>query len=148
MPRPRNGKAPHQPGVVGNVCQVRKDKRRNPPAPETVDTGDVPVTRGPVPKGFPSEVKSLGQRWEVVYSPNLQSRNLYGSADPGRHRILIDSAQAREAMVETLLHEICHVMIRNTHLSYELEYDEEERLVRALAPQILDMLRGNKPWWT
>jgi hypothetical protein len=146
MRRSANRKKAQAP-VRCKVRKVRPDQRGRNTAPKVVEMGEQPIIEGPVPRGMPAEVRMLGQRWRVVYSPNLLSRDMYGFADPAKHRILVDSSQSREGMIQTLVHELLHAAFHVGPISYEFDSDQEERIVRQIAPVLVDMLRSNRAWW-
>lgn len=58
--------------------------------------------------------------------------------------IQLDDRQAHQHLAETLLHETLHAVVDLTGLGYEMgDKDEEERIVRRLAPILLLVLRTN-----
>lgn len=66
---------------------------------------------------------------------------LYGSTDKVKLVIVVDPAQARSQLADTVLHESLHCLLALVGADMELE--QEERLVRSLSPALLDWLRRN-----
>lgn len=72
-----------------------------------------------------------------------ESADLYGHTNHGTLRIAIapDVNQARQR--ETITHETLHCLTAQVGIVNELSADDEEKLVRRLAPALLDCLRRN-----
>lgn len=99
------------------------------------------------PKGMPSTVKILGQKWRVRYSPNLCiERGLLGLCLSDKRMVLVDSEQAPESMVDTLMHEVIHSCIAMTPMA-NMDQEQNEALVRSLTPAFISLLRSNAKWW-
>lgn len=99
------------------------------------------------PKGWPAEITIVGQRWQVLYSPNLAStKGALGLTDASQRTIILDLNQAEESLKDVLWHEVLHACI-NMGPAWNLDERLEESLVRQLTPAILGVLRSVKPWW-
>lgn len=69
--------------------------------------------------------------------------DLLGHVDHRHLTIVLDADQAPGSLRDTLLHECLHAVLDYTGLAYEI--DNDEALVRRLAPALLDLLRRNPP---
>lgn len=65
-------------------------------------------------KGFYVNMPTLAgvKRWRVEYR---KTPGCYGRTDWNRSVIEVDPAQSREEMVDTLVHEVCHVVTGLCH---------------------------------
>lgn len=68
---------------------------------------------------------------------------LLGERENEQTEILIQADQSLGCMRDTLLHECLHAVVFCSGHGYQLEHDEEERLVRRLAPWLLGLVRDN-----
>lgn len=116
------------------------------------------VTKTPV--GFPNDVQLMGQRWQVKYVDNVPKDieeelgdDLLGVClGSTNHLIFISTKQGREAMVNTLLHELLHAYV-SMFLSFYSKEDQEtleaagEQMADMFSLFAIDMLRNVTPFW-
>lgn len=99
------------------------------------------------PKGFPSEVVLLGQRWRVAYANNLiDAHNLLGWTCGSERLIVCDANQDKQSLVDTLIHEILHVGFICSAV-YDMDDDSAERVIRSFTPLVVSLLQGNEAFW-
>jgi hypothetical protein len=72
-----------------------------------------------------------------------EGADLYGWTDHVRLQVALDPLNAPARQRETLLHEALHCVTEKAGIPDELGPKEEERLVRRLAPLLLDLIRTN-----
>lgn len=110
---------------------------------------DIKLGFVPAPKGMPKSQKICGQVWRVLYSNNLLfTRGLYGVTIPGERVITIDATGPEAKLKDVLFHELIHVCFNiNDSWTMSDSPPDEEVIVRALCPVLLDWLRSNKRWW-
>lgn len=85
----------------------------------------------------PSKVQVGAIRYTIINEP------LEGDAGETREyfqRIAISTGMGPDAERDTMLHEVLHAIWRQTPFR---QHDEEERIIQALAPALLDTLRRN-----
>lgn len=68
---------------------------------------------------------------------------LAGHFDPEAQRITLDPALGPDMLAETLLHEVMHGVSEAVGKPLGTDGEDEERMIRALAPVLLDTLRRN-----
>lgn len=66
-----------------------------------------------------------------------------GTTDPDRLTITLRESNPSDVQRETLLHEVLHAVLANCGLAKELGDDQEEHVVRALSPILLDTFDRN-----
>jgi hypothetical protein len=66
-----------------------------------------------------------------------------GGVDHIKQEIIYHPEQADEQERDTILHELLHCLIFQTHLRKKFEEAEEEELVWTLSPRLLALLRDN-----
>lgn len=101
------------------------------------------------PSGFPTSIRIHDQDWKVKYKKCITKEEfLLGACDHVEHTIYIDTTQSRETMVNTLLHEIMHVLFRLYPILEEDNEEVEEKLTLMLTNFVLSVLRSNDnlPW--
>lgn len=79
----------------------------------------------------------------VAEAHRLQETGLFGSANYLTQVITINPDQAPDAKAETLLHEALHVISDMVGIRPDLGVDQEENIIRRLAPPLLQFLRQN-----
>lgn len=72
-----------------------------------------------------------------------QGSDAVGFCTEHKQLILLDPDQGPDSMAETLLHEVLHAVVVLVGLSNEWKESREERVVRRLAPALLDLIRRN-----
>ncbi len=72
----------------------------------------------------------------------LRDEGNNGDSRPDRHLLRLDTDRPHTAVAETLLHELLHCAWQHTSLRVDHNSDEE-RIVTALAPLILEALIRN-----
>jgi hypothetical protein len=77
---------------------------------------------------------------ELIRYEHKAKTLVWGAMQYIEHRILIDPNMCAEKTAVTLLHEVMHGC---NDLAGNADLDNEERIVRALAPILLDTLRRN-----
>ena len=105
---------------------------------------------------LPRQIKAFGQVWTVSMHAGLvihpdkhhmedEGYEVLGLTDSDQRAIVINSEQAKESMQETFLHECLHAMVASVALNRDLLADDEdeERMVKRLAPALLLFLRDN-----
>jgi hypothetical protein len=93
----------------------------------------------------------IGPLTYIVEANEERSRDseCYGFADTGRTVIVVDPAMSASKTRETVMHETLHTLMELVGVSKGGKFalladqDDEERLVTALAPWLLDTLRRN-----
>tara|TARA_Y100000389_G_C17351028_1_gene458475 strand:+ start:565 stop:993 length:429 start_codon:yes stop_codon:yes gene_type:complete len=65
---------------------------------------------------------------------------LMGSTDVANNVISIDTSYNEEVVRETLLHELMHALLNDTHV---VDEEVEEKLVRVLSPKLMDTCKRN-----
>ena len=96
------------------------------------------------PRGFPSSLRLLGQRWSVSYAKNLlQVESAEGLTHKVKLQVIMDAGLPPDRMAETLLHELLHMCCPTG----KWDNDTEEDIVATLSPVLFSALRGNKGWW-
>jgi Zn-dependent peptidase ImmA (M78 family) len=98
---------------------------------------------------LPKVIRLLTQKVEVIAIADLSMadaedethvHDLYGLFEPQTLRIFLDKDQAADRMRETFAHECIHAMLNVAHM----EFEEEEEVVKRLAPVLLAFLRENR----
>jgi hypothetical protein len=69
--------------------------------------------------------------------------SLFGATDVGSQSIVLNINVGPDVLAETLLHEVLHACLSVAGISHELDDDAEERIVRALSPVLLQVVRSN-----
>ena len=92
----------------------------------------------------PKQLKIGASVWTVAVVKDLSdtSGDLYGRSSPRSVSIEMSSSQDDQQMRDTLLHEVMHAICSNIPLFKNSQ--QEERVLRALAPWLLAVLRENK----
>jgi hypothetical protein len=110
----------------------------------------VSTERRTPPAGFPSEVTIGGERWKVWYYAGIYDKPNFDSAILGfasrRFRvILIDIAQPRYEVIDTLYHECAHIFIGQWRQKGKLNMDHEleEKLATLFGNAMLDFVQNN-----
>jgi hypothetical protein len=99
-----------------------------------------------IPKGFPKELTLFSQKWKVNYVTQVdKSEWLLGSSSALDREIRIDLEQARESMVEVLVHEIAHSYF--AHVPGDLNPELEEMMAQLFGVFFLDLVRNSPPFW-
>lgn len=99
------------------------------------------------PEGFPTSVTLMCQTWNIYYCSNLISDlKHHGLTVSSERAIYLDSIQVADILADTLVHELLHAMLDMGDVGMDIE--AEERLVRVLAPKLIDWIRGNNLDWT
>lgn len=103
---------------------------------------------------MPSYLQIGPYRYRVVMSEEAinflsakESARLYGHCDPERLTITVRSKIPRDVARETLLHESLHALLDLVGVAAELEDDQEESLVRRLAPALVRFALDNPEVW-
>jgi hypothetical protein len=106
---------------------------------------------------LPRSVVVLGQRFKVYHIKDLSldashgehsaTLDVLGICDSDEQVIFIEQAQGKDKTAETFLHENLHAIIAMAGLREELA-DNEEVIVKRLAPIMLDWLRRNPNVYT
>jgi pantoate kinase len=86
--------------------------------------------------------------YEVRYDPDtaalLQDEGALGDSHADRLLIRLDPSRPHTAVAETLLHELMHCAFKSTPLrTDDVLAEQEEAIVTALTPPMLDALRRN-----
>ena len=91
----------------------------------------------------PTRVKIGASMWTVAVVKDLSdaSGDLYGRSSPRSVSIEMSASQDGQQMRDTLLHEVMHAICSNIPLFKNSQ--QEERVLRALAPWLLAVLREN-----
>jgi len=114
-------------------------------------------------KDFPTEINILGQNWTILYMKNIVEPDdrpglepspgmILGLCDSMSTTIYICTDQSKEAMKNTLIHEILHAYyhLLPHAISPENAYEGdsfEETLVSMFSGAFLDMVHKLKPFW-
>lgn len=77
----------------------------------------------------------------IAKASHADGATLMGWTDKAAHRIAVDPDQSLSSQRDTVLHECLHAIAESVHIG--LTPDDEEALVRRLAPALLDLLRRN-----
>ena len=102
----------------------------------------------PATDNFPDLVVVMHQRWSVLYCDNLvEAKAAHGLTVYQDRTIYIDSNLAYDGKVDTLLHEVMHVIMDLGETRCWLPQESEEYVIRSISPKILDFLRGNNTEW-
>lgn len=72
-----------------------------------------------------------------------EGADLYGRTDHTRLAIALDPDNAPAMQRQTLMHEAMHCITERVGLTTELPAGDEEKLVRRIAPALLDLLCTN-----
>ena len=72
-----------------------------------------------------------------------REESLAGIARHAEQRIIVDPDQHGDGAREVVLHEVLHCVNVVTGQKGRMDHDEEERLVNAMSPTLLDTLRRN-----
>lgn len=72
-----------------------------------------------------------------------EGADLYGRTDHTKLLIVLDPGNAPAMQRQTLTHEVLHCITERSGLTTEMSQAEEEKLVRRIAPALLDLLRSN-----
>lgn len=93
---------------------------------------------------LPASVKIGPIRYGIYdFDPEMaDGMDAWGSFDSSRAKILIDTRRPAQVQAETLLHEIMHGLIHDAGLDFE--DDDEELLVKRLAPRLAAFMGDNK----
>lgn len=107
---------------------------------------------------LPRSVLVLGQRFKVHHIKNLRldpapgehavHLDVLGICDSDEQVICIEQLQADDKKAETFLHENLHAILAMAGLRDEFVGDQEERIVKRMAPIMLDWLRRNPNVYT
>lgn len=98
------------------------------------------------PKGFPTEIRLFGQTWTVDYVEQVdKSEWLMGSCEGHKRHIMVDITLPREAMVDTLIHEIAHAVCRL--MPIEMKEEVEEQFAVMFASGFIGLVRDNDTFW-
>lgn len=81
-------------------------------------------------------------RWDKDTARLLRDEDSRGDSRPDQLTIRIDTDRPHSAVAETLLHKALHCAWNHTALGLDLEEDEE-RIVTALSPLVIELLRRN-----
>lgn len=97
-----------------------------------------------MPKQF--NLRIMGTNWKVFQKSN-RDKSLSGSWGCtyfGAREIIIDESLQEDAKLETLIHELCHVVCSNIqHLEKKEDKDLEERLCNKVGPALYELIRSN-----
>lgn len=103
-----------------------------------------PVRLGQPPRGMPSRLEILSQRWRVAYSADLMAnRGCWGMMMESDRMIIIDTVQSREAMIDTLWHEVIHAIVA----MQRADPNNNEAFTSSMTVGLIDVLRRNRRWW-
>ena len=99
----------------------------------------------------PDKVRVGPHRYRIRYDKDAidlkatehNERRLYGLTEPVSQLIHIDPTLAASQMRDTVLHEVLHACLSLIGADEFLSPSKEERLVRALSPALLQVLRDN-----
>jgi len=99
-----------------------------------------------VPKGFPTELTLMSQKWKITYTPHVDKAEwLMGSSSAGDREIRIDTGQSIESMREVLIHEIAHSFF--AHVPGDLDQQLEEMMAQLFSVFFIDLVRNSPPFW-
>lgn len=89
----------------------------------------------------PLSVRVGPHEFRVVLVPDgvLDDAGRVGHCSPERLVVALDAGQRPSQLADTLLHELCHALLRTV----DLESAEEERVCLALGPGLLGLVRDN-----
>lgn len=124
-----------------------RDLHHSKPSPGVALDGELNFVT--TPKGMPKKQKLGGQTWSVHFADNLlSSRGMYGVTIIPERMIIVDCSVPDDKMRDILFHELIHVCFSiNDSWTVAEHPPDEEVIVRALCPVLLDFLRSNKQWW-
>ena len=89
----------------------------------------------------PSKVVVGATRFAIELTADLEG---YGDTTIAKSRIRVQKGMDVHAERDTVMHEVLHALLENVGLAYEMREDDyEEKVVRRLAPALLDLLRRN-----
>lgn len=82
---------------------------------------------------------------DVKFKKNLSAAAYVGEFDEGNTAILLRKEQSEASLRDSVIHEILHVIIylAGIRQNLNLPHDEEEKLVVAISPWILALMRDN-----
>ncbi len=98
-------------------------------------------------KFLPAEVNVLGKKYEIIYCDNpidvdiAGRKSLFGSTDFWERKIRVYSKQTGEDMVDTVIHEILHIIDNDLNIRWN-ESDSEDSIT-LLALGLADVLMRN-----
>lgn len=90
---------------------------------------------------IPKSVKIGAHIFEVIQRDDLESGNL-GSSSVSKLKIFIDETAPESLQIETLFHEILHVIYDLSGI--KKEEAEEEKEVQAIAGYLFQVLQDNR----
>lgn len=105
-------------------------QRMHPPAPRSVIVGPFRYTISRNRAAIAAAAKERGEELEGC----LQAHKLL---------LLVSPDMPEERQAEAMLHELLHAICDATGLTVPLGHKAEERVVAAMSPALLDMLRRN-----
>lgn len=98
------------------------------------------------PEGFPEYLRHAGQNWSVEYTDCVdKSEHLLGACEGFKRKLIVDTDQDRESMIDTLIHEFGHAVVRQSGL--ELAEEVEEAFAVMFATGFLSLVRDNEAFW-
>lgn len=91
----------------------------------------------------PKTVKVSNHDYLIAWGPipEVDGTFFYGRTHPKLTLIQINDEVAKSQQRDTLLHELLHAAINETHLSFSTEAEEE--VIRVVTPLLLGILREN-----
>jgi hypothetical protein len=98
---------------------------------------------GDEPLRLPANVKIGAVRYGIhEFEPEMaDGAGAWGSFDPARAKILLDTRRPPAIIAETLVHELMHGLIHDAALDFE--DDDEEALVKRLSPRLAALISDN-----
>lgn len=75
-----------------------------------------------------------------------QGKALLGNCRSPEGVITIDPKQSESQLADTVLHETLHALMNLVGATEDISDEDEEKLVRRLAPALLDVIRRNPKW--
>lgn len=92
----------------------------------------------------PDTVIVLGQPFAITWVDNddpLARHGQVGRTQTAQQKISLDATIGEDQQKDTLLHEMLHASLRI--LGFDISDKLEERVIAAMTPVLLDMLRAN-----
>ena len=99
---------------------------------------------------LPKQIKVLNLTYEIRWVDRQieTATDSHGFCDVSEQLIVVNGDQKRDAIADTMLHEINHALFNALCITGELT---EERIVRLMATGLCTVLRDNPSftkWWT
>ena len=99
---------------------------------------------------LPKQIKVLNLTYEIRWVDRQieTATDSHGFCDTAEQLIVVNGDQKRDAIADTMLHEINHALFSALSITGELT---EERIVRLMATGLCTVLRDNPSftkWWT